>query len=108
MDLQVYYQRIRETEGKLVDEFPVVISENTPDGGKPGVKTEVPRRLAAKLIVDGLARLATKEELKSYRDGLAEARRIAERAAAASRVQVTVLSTTELDRLRSEARGHKD
>jgi len=108
MDLQVYYQRIRETEGKLVDEFPVVVSENTPDGGKPGVKTEVPRRLAAKLIVDGLARQATKEELKSYRDGLAEARRIAERAAAASRVQVTVLSTTELDRLRSEARGHKD
>ena len=108
MDLQVYYQKIRETEGRLVDEFPLVVSVDTQDGGKPGIKTEVPRRLAAKLIVDGHSRLANKEELKGYRDGLAEAKRIAEREAAATKLQVTVLSSTELDRLRSEARGHKD
>ena len=108
MDLQVYYQKIREVEGKLADEFPLVVSVETQDGGKVGTKTEVPRRLAAKLLVDGQARLATKEEVKSYRDGLAEAKRNADRAAAAARLQVTVLSTTELDRLRSEARGHKE
>ena len=108
MDLQVYYQKIREMEGKIAEEFPLVVSVATQDGGKGGTTTEVPRRLAAKLVIDGHARLANKEELKAYREALAEAKRVAERAAAAARLQVTVLSTTELDRLRSEARGHKD
>ena len=108
MDLQVYYQKIREMESKIVDEFPLVVSMDTSDGGKGGTKTEVARRLAAKLLVEGLARLASKEELKTYRDLLAEAKRLAERAAAAARLQLTVLSTTELDRLRSEARTTKE
>ena len=108
MDLRVYYQKIRETEGAIADEFPVVVSVETTDGGKCGTKTEVPRRLAAKLLVEGLARLASKDELKAYRDSLAEAKRIADRAAAAARLQLTVLSTTELDRLRSDARGSKE
>ena len=67
MDLQIYYQKIREVEAKIADEFPIVVSNETADGGKDGRKTEVPRRLGAKMIVDGLARLATKEELKAYR-----------------------------------------
>ena len=108
MDLQVYYQKIREMETKIADEFPLVVSVETSDGGKGGTKTEVPRRLAAKLLVEGLARLASKDELKAYREALAEAKRIAERAAAAARLQLTVLSSTELDRLRSEARSSKE
>jgi hypothetical protein len=108
MDLQVYYQKIREMEKTIVDEFPLLVSMETADGGKGGTKTEVPRRLAAKLLVEGLARLASKEELKVYRELLAEAKRVAERAAAAARLQLTVLSTTELDRLRSEARSTKE
>jgi hypothetical protein len=108
MDLQVYYQKIREMEKTIVDEFPLLVSMETADGGKGGTKTEVPRRLAAKLLVEGLARLASKEELKAYRELLAEAKRVAERAAAAARLQLTVLSTTELDRLRSEARSTKE
>ena len=108
MDLQVYYQKIREMESRIAEEFPLIVSVEGQDGGKPGTKTEVPRRLAAKLVVEGQARLATKEETKGHRETLAEARRIAERAAAAARLQVTVLSTTELDKLRSEARGNKE
>ena len=108
MDLQAYYQSIRETEEKIADEFPLVLSMVTADGGKGGTKTEVPRRLAAKLLVEGLARLASKDEVKAYRETLAEAKRLAERAAAAARLQLTVLSTTELDRLRSEARSTKE
>ena len=68
MDLQVYYQKIREMETKIADEFPLVVSMETADGGKGGTKTEVPRRLAAKLLVEGLARLASKDELKAYRE----------------------------------------
>ena len=108
MDLQMYYQKIREMEGKIADEFALVVSVETADGGKGGTKTEVPRRLAAKLVVEGLARLATKDELKAYREVLAEAKRIAEGVAAAARLQLTVLSTTELDRLRSAARSTKE
>jgi hypothetical protein len=108
MDLQVYYRSIREMESKLADEFPLLVSVETQDGGKVGTKTEVPRRLAAKLLIEGQARLATEEEVKGHREGLAEAKRVAERAAAAARLQVTVLSTTELDKLRSEARGHRE
>lgn len=108
MDLQVYYQKIREIEKKLADEFPLMVSMEMADGGKSGTKTEVPRRLAAKLLVEGQARLASKDEAKAHRDGLAEAMRMAERAAVAAKLQLTVLSTTELDRLRSDVRRPKE
>jgi hypothetical protein len=85
-----------------------VVSVETSDGGKGGTKTEVARRLAAKLLVEGMVRLASKDEVKAYREVLGEAKRVAEREAAAERLQLTVLSTTELDRLRSEARKTKE
>jgi len=105
MDLQVYYQKIREAESKIPEEFPLVVSAETNDGGKGGTITEVPRRIAAKLMIEGQARLATKEEAKAHREAVAEAKRAADRAAAAAKVQLTVLSTTELDKLRGAARG---
>jgi len=108
MDLQIYYQKIRDMETKITDEFPLMVSVETSDGGKGGTKTEVPRRLAAKLLVEGQARLASKDELKAHREMVAEAKRLAERAAAAQRLQLTVLSSTELDRLRSEVRSSKE
>jgi hypothetical protein len=108
MDLQVYYQKIREMETKVADEFPLVVSMETTDGGKVGTKTEVPRRLAAKMLVEGMARLATKEEAKAHREGLAEAKRAVDREAAAARVKLTVLSATDLERLRGEARSNKE
>ncbi|MGD0771589.1 MAG: hypothetical protein ABSC05_02085 [Candidatus Solibacter sp.] len=108
MDLQVYYQKIREMETKIADEFPLVVNMETADGGKVGTKTEVPRRLAAKMLVEGMARLATKEEAKAHREALAEAKRAADREAAAATVKLTVLSATELDRLRGEARSNKE
>ena len=105
MDLQVYYQKIRSIEAKITDEFPLLVSVDTSDGGKGGTKTEVPRRTAAKLLIEGQARLATKEETKAHREGVAEAKRSADRAAAAAKLQLTVLSTSELDKLRGDARG---
>src|SRR4051812_42952216 len=83
MDLQVYYQKIRDMETKIADEFPLVVSMATADGGKGGTKTEVARRLAAKLLVEGIVRLASKDELKAYREGMAEAQRLAQATAAA-------------------------
>jgi len=66
MDLRIYYQKVRDVEAKIAEEFPFVVSRETPDGGKAGVKTQVPRRIAAKLIVEGLAELPeTKEKHKA-------------------------------------------
>jgi len=62
MDLRIYYQKVREMEAKIAEEFPYVISRETPEGGKAGTRTQVPRRIAAKMIVEGLADLAKKDK----------------------------------------------
>lgn len=100
MDLRLYYQKIRETSSNITDPYIVMVSRETADGGKEGICTEVPRALAAKMLVDGIARLAKPEESAAFHQKQAEDKRLAEQAAAASRVQVTVLSTDEYHILR--------
>ena len=108
MDLKRYYQRIRAIESTIEEAFAVVVSLETPDGGKPGTFTEVLRRVAAKMVVDGVARLATPEEAQGLREAQAEAQRAIEHAALASRVQLSVVPTSELNRLREAARPPED
>ncbi len=103
MDLRHYYQKIRNLEATMTETSIVVKSLETPDGGKPGTLTEVSPRVAAKMVVDGVASLASAEEARQMRERQAEAQRAVEQAAAASRVQLTVLPTDELDRLRAAA-----
>jgi len=57
MDLRAYYRKVREVESDIRDAFVTVVSRATADGGKAGVKTDVPRGLAARLIVEGKAEL---------------------------------------------------
>ncbi len=66
MDLRAYYQKIRKLEADLPGPFVVVVSRETADGGKPGVMTEAPRGLAAKLIVDERATLASPEQTAEF------------------------------------------
>lgn len=68
MDLRVYYQKLRELEATLPSDYVVVVSKETPDGGCAGTFTEVSRRLAAKLILDGAAELATEEQARRWRN----------------------------------------
>jgi hypothetical protein len=104
MDLQRYYQKVREFEATITERYAVVVSLETPDGGKAGTLTEVAPRLAAKMVTDGVARLASVDEARQLRDAQAEGQRLAEQTAAASRVQLTVLPTSELEKLREAAR----
>jgi hypothetical protein len=67
MDLRAYYQKIRKIEAEIQEPYVVMVSRETPDGGKPGVKTDVPRSLAAKLIVEEQATLASPEEASQFR-----------------------------------------
>jgi hypothetical protein len=57
MDLRAFYQRIRQVESEIREPFVQVVSKATPDGGKAGVKTDVSRRVAARLLVEGKAEL---------------------------------------------------
>ena len=101
MDLKVYYQKIRELEQSFQSAYPVVVSLETPDGGAPGVKTEAPPRIAAKMIVEGRARLADAAEAKEFEDRKMEAKRVADHLQASARMQVTVVSESDLRALRS-------
>ncbi len=107
MDLREYYQQLRETAASITDAHVVVVSKKTPDGGKAGVSTEVARAIAAKLVVEGRARLASTEESEAYRSDVRSARERAEQIAAAGRVQVSVISDSELRMLRDRARPLK-
>ena len=108
MDLRLYYQKIRQLEAAIVDEFPIVVSKDTGDGGKSGVKTEVPRHIAAKLVVEGHAEVATLEIAREFRAVMAESKRMIEQAAQAERVQLTVLSTADFNRMKTPARSTKE
>lgn len=105
MNLRMYYDKIREWEARIGEEFIVLASLETPDGGKVGVKTEAGKRTAARMIVEGRARLATQEETEEFRKEQAAAKAEAERAAAAARVQVAVVSGPELEKLRGGSKA---
>lgn len=68
MDLREYYRKIREIEAEIGEANVVVVSRKTSEGGVRGVKSEVPRNVAAKLIADGRAVLACAEEAARYRE----------------------------------------
>jgi hypothetical protein len=105
MDLKLYYQKIRDVAAQIEEPFPVMVSRETADGGKDGVLTEVSQALAAKMVVEGTARVATVAEAKDFRQKHAEERRILEQAAAAAKVQLAVLSTDELHKLKGTSRS---
>jgi hypothetical protein len=105
MDPQVYYAKIREKASTIKEEFPVVVSRETPDGGKAGILTEVPSRLAAKMVVDGTATMASTADAEAFRERKAEAKRVADQEAAAAKVQVTVVSVDDLNRLKGNAKS---
>jgi hypothetical protein len=101
MDLRIYYGKVREQEKKITEEFPIVVSAETPDGGKAGVMSEVPKRVAAKMIVDGLARLAKREEANTFAEDRAAAIRAAQDVAQAAKLAVNIITSAGLERLQS-------
>jgi hypothetical protein len=108
MDLRQYYQKIRDKETEINEAYPIVVSNETTDGGKAGVLTEVTPGIAAKMVVDGVARLATGQEEKVFRAAQVDAKRAADQAAATSKVQFTVVPTTELNKLKGNPGSSKD
>jgi len=102
MDLRAYYRKIRETEALLEGEDIVVVSLATSEGGKAGVRTEVPRGIAAKLISEGRARVASDEEQLEFMERQQADRERVEAEQAARRMQVMVIPHTELRKPKEE------
>ena len=91
MDLRQFFKKIREVEASLVEHFPLVSSLETGDGGKPGVLSEVPRCQAARMIVEGKARLASEEEKQVYIEQTAASRKYIDELESAKRLHVALL-----------------
>src|SRR4051794_29643251 len=104
MDLTLYYNSIREQESRIAEEFPVIVSNETGDGGKPGQLTEAPKAVAARMIVQGLARLAPAEQAEAFRLSQQAAVREIKEQAAVGRVQLSVMPTADLEMLKSAAK----
>jgi len=96
MNLRSYFQKIREIEQTLREAFIVVVSQETSDGGRRGLLTEVPKHLAARMIADGRACLASEEESRDFYEKRVEAKRVADQEVIASRMQVTLVPTADL------------
>ena len=100
MDLRAYYKKVRAVEAQLEGEDIVTVSEATPEGGKDGVVTEAVRAVAAKLIAEGRARVATKEEADTFLQQRRDAKEAFDQDEAARRVQVMVIPSNDLRRAR--------
>ncbi len=104
MDLKAFYQRIGQTEQSIKDEFPFIRSLPTEDGGKAGRLVEVSRSLAARMIVEGTAELASAKECVAARTRVEDERKQEENRRRAAQVQFTVLSDTDLKAVQEAAR----
>ncbi len=66
MDVRIYFQKVRQIEAAITKPHAVVVSLETPDGGRAGMMTEVSRIMAARLVAENKARLATDEEHNEF------------------------------------------
>lgn len=104
MDIKAFFKKVRQVEANLPGVHVVVISQDTPDGGRGGVPSEVSRAVAAKMIVEGSVRLATPEEANGYRQMIADAKKAIDQQAAANRLQLKVVSDADLRALQANAK----
>lgn len=104
MDLRAFYQKMRKIEQEITAPHVVMVSIETPDGGKAGVRTEVNRESAAKLIVEGRSRLATPEEADEFHRHMRASIREREKAVLTSRLNINILSDDEMATIRKSVR----
>lgn len=82
METRGYFQKIRSVEESLPGDHVVVASLATADGGREGRLLELSRSLAAKMIVESKARLASAAETELHRESIrSESQEAAARAA---------------------------
>jgi hypothetical protein len=104
MATKQFYQQVSEVRESIPGPQVVVVSLATPDGGRPGVLSEVRREIAAFMVVEHRARLASPEESREFLDHQAEALRAAEERAALQKIHFAPFSPDDMAMIRSVAR----
>jgi len=105
MDLKGYYRKIRAAESSLGEEFPILRSLATEEGGKAGRLVEVSRMVAARMLVDGIAELASADEAAEFRSGVELAQEKEKKRRRAEQIQFTILAERDIDVLRKATRN---
>jgi hypothetical protein len=103
MDLRTWYKKVRDAEASLTGEHLVMVSLATSEGGKEGVRTEVPRSIAARLVAETRARVASEEEALEFRKANRLALEQHQQDEAARRVQVMVIPAHKLKKQRERS-----
>ena len=96
MDLKAYFKKIKDTESSIEELYLLMVSLETPDGGKSGTMVEVSRQEAAKAIVEGRAVRASDEQKEAYWKQEADRKKSAEKAELSRRLQIAIISDSEL------------
>lgn len=102
MDLKAFYHKIAAAKEMIATPFAVIVSADTPDGGRAGILTEVGRELAARMIVEGRARLASENEALNYYAERVEAARRAAESEAEQRLKIALVSERDLKAVRMQ------
>lgn len=92
MDLRQYYRKLHELESTTPESHVLVESLETGDGGKGGVISEVSRRNACQLILEGRAKRADPAGVEAFRSQEAKKREEFKRSQAAARMQLKLMS----------------
>ena len=100
MDLKQYFKKIKDVEESIKEPYPLVVSHETPDGGKAGTVVEVSRYEAAKAIVENRATLATDEQKVAYREQENARKKAVEKADLANRLQIAIVSDSDLRQIK--------
>lgn len=108
MNLHTYYARIRDIEDSIADDSIVIKSLATEAGGVAGRLTEVSRTIAARMVVDGLAEIASPAEAKRHRADAISKRQAEEERRRAAQVHFTVISEADLKSLPKSLRGSRE
>lgn len=105
MEVKGYFERVRSVADSLPGDQVVVTSLATPDGGREGRLLELTRSLAAKMIVDRKARLATDDEAQRHRESVrGESAEIAARLADPKTTFLAEISTAHQEIKKSRKR----
>lgn len=97
MDVRQYYRKLREIEASISEPYLLVVSLETPDGGRAGAVSEVSRYVAAKLILEGCAVVASEKEKAAYLERQVIAKKVSYRADLARRVQVAIIADSDVE-----------
>jgi len=95
MDLHIYFKKIKEIQATIKEEYPLIVSAKTEDGGKAGTVMEVSKLEAAKAIAENRAVLADAQQKKDYFEQVARRKQSVEKAELSRRLQIAIISDAE-------------